>query len=222
MRQIGCTLTTRGALAPPRLRELQLLQRGAVELGSERLLDADDLDDLEDAPEQKVAQVEEEVHDQATAARTIDELKLEIANLRRLEAMAPAVRQSGEDRKWRELASLPGEIFTPAAVATRLAEEREPYQVREVARPAPSPRQKLMIFTEHRDTLNYLAERITTLLGRSEVVVAIHYDTAELERGQVLSFAESDPPEAEGRIMTAEEREALFECYLARVVKSER
>jgi hypothetical protein len=177
MRQSGCILTARGALAPPRLRELQLLQRGAVELGSEGLLDADD---LEDAPEQKVAQVEEEVHDQATAARTIDELKLEIANLRRLEAMAPAVRQSGEDRKWRELASLPGEIFTPAAVATRLAEEREPYQVREVARPAPSPRQKLMIFTEHRDTLNYLAERITTLLGRSEAVVAIHYDMAEL------------------------------------------
>jgi hypothetical protein len=43
-----------------------------------------------------------------------------------------------------------------------------------------------------------------------------------LERGQVLSFAESDPPEAEGRMMTAEEREALCERYLALVIKSER
>ena len=43
------------------------------------------------------------------------ELKAEIATLARLESLANAVRRSGEDRKWRELASLLGEIFTPAA-----------------------------------------------------------------------------------------------------------
>ena len=31
-----------------------------------------------------------------------------------------------------------------------------------------------MLFTEHRDTLRYLQERITTLLGREESVVVIH------------------------------------------------
>jgi hypothetical protein len=31
-----------------------------------------------------------------------------------------------------------------------------------------------VIFTEHRDTLNYLERRITTLLGRTEAVVMIH------------------------------------------------
>jgi hypothetical protein len=35
-------------------------------------------------------------------------------------------------------------------------------------------RRKLIIFTEHRDTLNYLAERIRTLLGIPEAVVTIH------------------------------------------------
>ena len=35
-------------------------------------------------------------------------------------------------------------------------------------------RRKLVIFTEHRDTLNYLTDRIRTLLGRPEAVVAIH------------------------------------------------
>ncbi len=35
-------------------------------------------------------------------------------------------------------------------------------------------RRKLVIFTEHRDTLNYLAERIRSLLGRPEAVVTIH------------------------------------------------
>lgn len=156
-------------------------------------LSADDLDDLEDAPDHEVAQVEAEILDQATAARTIDELKLEIANLARLEALALAVRQSGEDRKWRELASLLGEIFTPAAIANRLAEEREPYQVRELARPTPSPRQKLVVFTEHRDTLNYLVQRISTLLGRVEAVVTIHGGMGREERLKAQEAFRHDP-----------------------------
>jgi hypothetical protein len=163
-------------------------------LGGETLdLSAEDLDDLEDAPDNEVAQVEEEILDQATAARTIDELKLEIANLARLEALALAVRQSGEDRKWRELASLLGEIFTPAAIANRLAEEREPYQVRELARPTPSPRQKLVVFTEHRDTLNYLVQRISTLLGRVEAVVTIHGGMGREERLKAQEAFRHDP-----------------------------
>src|SRR5439155_7657283 len=73
-----------------RLRELELLQRGAMadEIGGPRMLDAEDVDDLEDAPDGEVEAVEEEILDQATAARTIDELKLEIAMLGRLESLA--------------------------------------------------------------------------------------------------------------------------------------
>ena len=41
---------------------------------------------------------------------------------------------------------------------------------------------KLIIFTEHRDTLNYLAERIRTLLGRPEAVVTIHGGMGREER----------------------------------------
>ncbi len=160
---------------------------GAVDLS------ADDLDDLEDAPDHEVAQVEAEILDQATAARTIDELKLEIANLARLEALAFAVRQSGEDRKWRELASLLGEIFTPAAIANRLAEGHESYQVRELPRPTPSPHQKLVLFTEHRDTLNYLVQRIRTLLGRVEAVVTIHGGMGREERLKVQELFRHDP-----------------------------
>ncbi|GIX27873.1 MAG: hypothetical protein KatS3mg123_1754 [Burkholderiales bacterium] len=44
------------------------------------------------------------------------------------------------------------------------------------------PRGKLVIFTEHRDTLNYLAERIRTLLGRPEAVVTIHGGMGREER----------------------------------------
>jgi hypothetical protein len=43
-------------------------------------------------------------------------------------------------------------------------------------------RRKLVIFTEHRDTLNYLADQIRTLLGRAEAVVTIHGGLGREER----------------------------------------
>src|SRR5438094_7853655 len=103
-----------------RLRELELLQRGATANAiatAVPALDAEDVEDLEDAPDNEVEAAEEEILDQATAARTIEELKAEIATLGRLESLAHAVRRSGEDRKWRELAGLLGEIFTAKAIS---------------------------------------------------------------------------------------------------------
>src|SRR5688572_10769497 len=63
-----------------RQRELELIQRGAAIVGpsGELILDKDDLEDLEDAPEGELEDIEEEVVDQATAASTINELKVEI------------------------------------------------------------------------------------------------------------------------------------------------
>ena len=63
-------------------------------------------------PENEVEAAEQEVLDQATAARSIAELKAEIETLKALESLALEARRSGTDTKWRELASLLGEIFT--------------------------------------------------------------------------------------------------------------
>ena len=73
-----------------RLRELELLQRGAevAPTRSPPSLDAEDVEDLEEAPDNEVEAAEEEILDQATAARTIAELKAEIETLKRLEALA--------------------------------------------------------------------------------------------------------------------------------------
>ena len=79
--------------------------------------------------------LEEEVLDQATAARSIAELKIEITTLTRLEALALGVRRSGTDTKWRELASLLGEIFTSAAFPDRVAEATIPYGAGPIPRP---------------------------------------------------------------------------------------
>lgn len=178
-----------------RLRELELLQRGAVAgaMGGNKLLDAEDVEDLEDAPDSEVEAVEEDILDQATAARTIDELKLEIGTLASLESLALTVRRSGEDRKWRELASLLGVIFTSVAIANRLAEERAAYAIPVITPPTPSPHQKLVIFTEHRDTLNYLVQRISTLLGRTEAVVMIHGGMGREERLKSQEAFRHDP-----------------------------
>ncbi len=161
-----------------RLRELELLQRGGlaapVVAPTLRALDVEDVEDLEDAPDNEVEAAEEEILDQATAARSIAELKAEIETLRGLESLALRVRHSGADTKWRELASLLSEIFTTTAIADCMAEPVKPYGAGRIPRPTPSPRQKLVLFTEHRDTLNYLETRITMLLGRKEAVVIIH------------------------------------------------
>src|SRR5690606_15184225 len=179
-----------------RLRELELLQRGRAEaalVASIPALSAEDVEDLEDAPEDELEAAEEEILDQATAARTIDELKAEIEILRGLEVLAQDVRRSGEDRKWKELASLLTEIFTPAAIADRVAEPRPRYGTAGVEAPRPSPRQKLVIFTEHRDTLSYLHQRITTLLGREHAVVVIHGGLGREERMKAQEAFRHDP-----------------------------
>jgi hypothetical protein len=71
-----------------RLRELELLHRAgqiasAVSPGLPTL-DDDDVEDLDEAPDNEVEAVEEEILDQATAARSIAELKAEIETLKRL------------------------------------------------------------------------------------------------------------------------------------------
>jgi len=141
-----------------RLREAELVARGKqvdklMPLTSDAYSD-EDWDDLDDVPADELEQIEEEIIDQATASRTVHELRIEIRILQRLEGLAQEVRLSGVDRKWDELRRL-------------LQDEEVMFDDRR-------RRRKLVIFTEHRDTLNYLVERIGTLLGRPEEVVAIH------------------------------------------------
>lgn len=149
-----------------RLREEQLLKRAAsvrIDLNADLpTYSEDDIEELDDAPDVEVEQAEEKVVDQASAARTIAELQAEIDILKRLENLAYKVRHSGTDRKWDELSRL-------------LQNNSEMFD-------AHGHRRKLVIFTEHRDTLNYLTDRIRSLLGRPEAVVVIHGSIGREER----------------------------------------
>ena len=186
-----------------RLRELELLQRGSMEgplALAGPVLDSDDVSDLEDAPDGEVEIAEEEFLDQATAARTIEELKAEIATLGRLEARAGEVRRSGEDRKWRELADLLQQIFSSPNASERVSGKLSIEGDNEALRVKPSPSQKLVIFTEHRDTLSYLQDKVGRLLGRTNAVVVIHGGMGREDR---LNAQESFKVDPETQVLVA-------------------
>ena len=175
-----------------RLRDASALPRTAMPDGP--ALDAEDMEDLDDAPFEEVEAAEAAVLDQATAAGTLAELRAEIDTLRRLEALAAELRRSGEDSKWRELSNLLATVFTPGRLASEVAQERAHYRGSgPIPPPKPSPRQKLVVFTEHRDTLNALQRRIGTLLGRPNAVAVIHGGMRREERRKAQETFLHDP-----------------------------
>ena len=180
-----------------RLHDLDTQQRGVrvadEGISAAPILDDDDLEDLGDAPVDEFEAVEEQIMDQATAAGSIEELKAEIGTLKILQAHAQKVRQSGADTKWQELSNLLVEIFTLAGVANRIGEPNYPYGAGKIPKPKSSARQKLVIFTEHKDTLSYLHKRITTFQGRTESVVVIHGGIGRDDRLKAQEAFRNDP-----------------------------
>ena len=88
------------------------------------VLDDDDVEDLEDAPETTSwKRLRRKVLDQATTARTITELKAEIETLKHLESLALAVRRSGEDKKWRSSPTFSRRYSLPKRSAEPLPKE---------------------------------------------------------------------------------------------------
>ena len=133
--------------------------------------DLNDFDD-DDLPPDEQEAMEEKVVDHASAAATISELEAEINILKQLEQMANQVRISGIDRKWDEL--------------SRLLQDSEKMFG------ANGQREKLIIFTEHKDTLNYLADKIRSLLGNEEVVITIHGGMLRDERRKAEQLFKQD------------------------------
>ncbi len=134
----------------------------------------DNLDELdEDLSAEEYEIYAEQVVDQASAAEAIPELEAEILILKDLEYQASSVVQSGNDKKWEELSCLlqdKPEMFT-----------------------ASGSRRKLIIFTEHKDTLTYLVTRISDMLGNTNAARTIYGGTNRDERRKIQEEFRNDP-----------------------------
>ena len=132
----------------------------------------EDIEDLEDAPESEVEELEDEIIDRATSAQNITELKKEVAHLTHLETLAKSVFRRGEDKKWEELSSL-------------LQENESMFDRNNI-------RRKLVIFTEHKDTLVYLKQKVSTLLGNERAIVTIYGGMNREERKKAEGLFKHD------------------------------
>lgn len=128
--------------------------------------------DLDDFTAEELEKREDEVADQSSASKTINELEAEIDTLKKLENLANQVRTSGTDRKWDELSKL--------------------LQDNESMCSADGNREKIIIFTEHRDTLRYLKDKISSLLGDTSAVVTIHGGMLRDDRRKVEALFKQD------------------------------
>lgn len=149
------------------LAEQRLIARGKkVDHGSDdELLSDEVLGNIDEYGEEEVEEFEETISTTATTAETIEQLEIEVETLRGLEQKALTVLRSGNDTKWQELQKI---LDTDLMIDSDGA------------------RRKLIIFTEAKDTLNYLAEKIRTLLGKPECVEVIHGGVGREERRKVI------------------------------------
>lgn len=157
-----------------RLREERLMrQGGSGALSQAPALPNYDPNDLDEVPGAEAEAAEDQIVDQATAATTLADLETEILILKDLEDRALRLKLSGQDAKWRELQTILDEpLMFDANTGTR---------------------RKVLIFTEPKDTLEYLQQKIGALVGDPSAVVVIHGGIAREARRAAIAAFNSDP-----------------------------
>lgn len=157
-----------------RLREEQGFRTASSPaLGRAPVLPNFDPDDYDEVTGAEAEAAEEEILDRATAAVSIAELEAELVTLRALEAQALSLKVSGQDTKWRELESILDEPL--------------------MLDPVTGLRRKVLIFTEPKDTLEYLQAKIAALVGDPSAVVVIHGGVPREARRAAIAAFNSDP-----------------------------
>ena len=139
------------------------MEDGAIQVD---LPDQDDfLRNIDEFGQDEVDRIEDLISAGATGAETIPQLEKEIQTLEHLENRAFEVLLSDNDAKWREL--------------DRILDD-------DLMKDSDGNRRKLIIFTEARDTLDYLLGKVSGRLGRPESVAVIHGGVRREERAKVV------------------------------------
>jgi superfamily II DNA or RNA helicase len=128
-------------------------------------VNADILRNLEEYGQEEIDDFEDLIATGATTAETVEQLALEVETLKGLETMALGVLRSGLDAKWSQL--------------NRILDD-------DLMLDADGNRRKLIIFTEPKDTLHYLLDKVRARLGNPEAVDVIHGGVSREERRKVI------------------------------------
>ena len=147
------------------LGEARLAAKGRQTSIGESLVSSDVLGNIDEYGQEEVDEIEELISTGATTAETVEQLALEVETLKRLESMALGVLRSGVDAKWTQLNRiLDDDLMVDSA----------------------GNRRKLIIFTEPKDTLQYLLDKVRARLGNPEAVDVIHGGVSREERRKVI------------------------------------
>lgn len=128
-------------------------------------INADVLRNIDEYGQDEVDDLEDLIATGATTAETVEQLALEVETLKGLETMALGVLRSGLDAKWSQLNSILDDDLMVDADGNR---------------------RKLIIFTEPKDTLHYLLDKVRARIGNPDAVDVIHGGVSREERRKVV------------------------------------
>ncbi len=150
--------------------ENELAEARLAAKGSRASFDTDGVSDeilrnIEEYGQEEVDELEELISTGVTTAETVEQLAIEVETLKHLEETALNVLRSGEDTKWQQL--------------NRILDD-------DLMIDKDGNRRKLIIFTEPKDTLHYLFDKVRARLGKPEAVDVIHGGVTREERRKVI------------------------------------
>jgi len=147
------------------LAEARLAAKGRGSALEGENVSEDVLSNIEEYGQEEIDALEELIATGATTAETVEQLAIEVETLRGLEQMALGVVRSGQDAKWSQLNRI---------LDDQLMIDND------------GNRRKLIIFTEPKDTLFYLLDKVRSRLGNPESVDCIHGGVTREERRKVI------------------------------------
>ena len=147
------------------LAEARLARKGISSSIHSADVTEDVLKNIEEFGQDEIDDFEDLISTGATTAETVEQLEIEVQTLKGLEAMALNVLRSGKDTKWTQLDQILDD---------------------DLMIDADGHRRKLIIFTEPKDTLHYLVEKVRARLGKPEAVDIIHGGVTREARRTVI------------------------------------
>lgn len=147
------------------LAEARLASKGGKAAFKAPAINDDLLGNIDEYGQEEVDELEELISTGATTAETVEQLQIEVQTLKDLEAMALSVLRSGQDTKWTQL--------------NRILDD-------DLMVDGDGNRRKLIIFTEPKDTLHYLLDKVRARIGKPDAVEVIHGGVTREERRKVV------------------------------------